>query len=62
MVNLVGREGTGFGSDTNEAMILAATGDDVPLRRWTKRELAAAVLDRVASLLPARTTDVPPGR
>jgi phosphopantothenoylcysteine decarboxylase/phosphopantothenate--cysteine ligase len=62
VVNLVGREGTGFGSDTNEAMILAATGDDVPLRGWGKRELAAAVLDRVVSLLPARTTDVPPGR
>jgi phosphopantothenoylcysteine decarboxylase / phosphopantothenate---cysteine ligase len=62
VVNLVGREGTGFGSDTNEAMIVAATGDDVPVRRWSKRELAGAVLDRVASLLAVRTTDVPPDR
>src|SRR5687767_8430203 len=35
VVNLVGRDGTGFGSDTNEAMILAADGNDVPLRRWS---------------------------
>ena len=28
VVNQVGREGTGFGADTNEAMILAADGDD----------------------------------
>jgi phosphopantothenoylcysteine decarboxylase / phosphopantothenate---cysteine ligase len=51
VVNRVGREGTGFGSETNEAMILAARGDDVPLRTWTKRELAGALLDRVAASL-----------
>jgi phosphopantothenoylcysteine decarboxylase / phosphopantothenate---cysteine ligase len=51
VVNEVGREGTGFGSETNDAMILSATGDDVPLRTWTKRELAAAILDRVGKLL-----------
>jgi phosphopantothenoylcysteine decarboxylase / phosphopantothenate---cysteine ligase len=61
VVNLVGREGTGFGADTNEAMLLGATGD-VPLRRWTKRELARAVLDRVAALLDARATGVGPAR
>ena len=49
----MGREGTGFGIETNEAMILAADGDDVPMRTWTKTELAAAICDRVASL-PAR--------
>ncbi len=52
VVNRVGREGTGFGADTNEAMILAADGADVPLGRWTKDELADALLDRVATLLP----------
>jgi phosphopantothenoylcysteine decarboxylase/phosphopantothenate--cysteine ligase len=52
VANLIGREGTGFGSDTNEAAILCAAGDDVPMRAWTKRELATAVCDRVASLLP----------
>jgi phosphopantothenoylcysteine decarboxylase / phosphopantothenate---cysteine ligase len=51
VVNQVGREGTGFGSDTNDAMILSATGDDQPLRSWTKRELANAILDRVAKLV-----------
>jgi phosphopantothenoylcysteine decarboxylase/phosphopantothenate--cysteine ligase len=52
VANLIGREGTGFGSDTNEAAILCAAGDDVPMRAWTKRELATAVCDRVASLVP----------
>ena len=50
-MNEVGREGTGFGSETNDAMLLSATGDDVPIRTWTKRELAAAILDRVAKLV-----------
>jgi phosphopantothenoylcysteine decarboxylase/phosphopantothenate--cysteine ligase len=51
VANVVGREGTGFGAETNEAAILSADGDDVPLRGWTKRELAAAIADRLASLL-----------
>jgi phosphopantothenoylcysteine decarboxylase/phosphopantothenate--cysteine ligase len=51
VVNQVGREGTGFGSETNDAMILSATGDDEPMRTWTKPELAGAILDRVAKLL-----------
>jgi phosphopantothenoylcysteine decarboxylase/phosphopantothenate--cysteine ligase len=54
VVNEVGREGTGFGSDTNVAMLIAADGSDEPLRTWTKAELAAAVCDRVAAIL-ART-------
>lgn len=58
VVNRVGGEGTGFGADTNEAMVLAARGDDLALRRWTKRELAAAVLGRIAELLRDRPTDV----
>ena len=51
VVNVVGREGTGFGSETNDAMILSADGDDVPLRTWTKAELARAICDRLAKLL-----------
>lgn len=62
VVNVVGREGTGFGADTNEAMLLAADGEDVPLRRWTKRELAGAVVDRVVELLEAHATGVRPAR
>jgi len=51
VANAVGRPGTGFGTETNDAAILTAVGEDVALRRWTKPELAAAVWDRVAALL-----------
>jgi phosphopantothenoylcysteine decarboxylase / phosphopantothenate---cysteine ligase len=51
VANVVGTEGTGFGSETNDAAILAAGGDDVPRRTWTKSELAAAICDRLAALL-----------
>jgi phosphopantothenoylcysteine decarboxylase / phosphopantothenate---cysteine ligase len=51
VANEVGREGTGFGSDTNRAAILAADGEDIGMREWTKRELAAAICDRIAKLL-----------
>lgn len=54
VANLVGQGGTGFGSDTNEAAILSADGEDEPLRQWTKRDLAQAVLDRVAALFEIR--------
>lgn len=53
VVNRVGREGTGFGADASEAMLLGSSGNPEPLRTWTKRELATAVLDRVVALLPA---------
>ena len=62
VVNRVGREGTGFGSETNEAMLLSADGDDVPLERWTKAELARLVADRLAALLRERPPSVGPGR
>jgi len=51
VVNEVGREGTGFGSEANHAAILSRTGDDEPLRDWTKRELAAAICDRLTKML-----------
>lgn len=51
VANLVGEPGTGFDAETNRAMILSAAGDDEPLREWTKRELAAAICDRLAKLL-----------
>lgn len=51
VVNEVGREGTGFGSDTNHALILTRSGEDAALRMWSKEELAAAVCDRLAKLL-----------
>jgi phosphopantothenoylcysteine decarboxylase / phosphopantothenate---cysteine ligase len=52
VVNEVGRSGTGFGSETNSAMLLSRSGDDEPLRSWRKRDLAAAICDRLAKLLP----------
>ena len=53
VMNRVGREGTGFGADASEAMLLGSAGDPEPLRTWTKRELATAVIDRIVTLLPA---------
>ncbi len=55
VVNEVGRPGTGFGSATNRAAILAAAGDDVSLRDWTKPELARAIMDRVARVIAGRS-------
>jgi len=54
VVNEVGREGTGFGSETNVAMILSVDGDDEPLRTWSKSELAGAICDRVRALTGRR--------
>ena len=51
VVNEVGREGTGFGADTNRAAILSSEATDAPVREWTKRELASAICDRLVSLL-----------
>ncbi len=51
VVNEVGREGTGFDSATNDAMILSREGDDEPLRSWRKAELASAICDRLVKLL-----------
>jgi phosphopantothenoylcysteine decarboxylase/phosphopantothenate--cysteine ligase len=48
VANAVGRPMTGFGADTNDAAIVAASGQDIALRTWTKRELASALWDRVA--------------
>jgi phosphopantothenoylcysteine decarboxylase/phosphopantothenate--cysteine ligase len=62
VVNLVGREDTGFGSETNDAMLLAADGDDVPVARWAKADLARLVADRLASLLRERPSSVGPDR
>jgi phosphopantothenoylcysteine decarboxylase/phosphopantothenate--cysteine ligase len=48
VVNRVGREGSGFGSDTNEAAIVTADGRDTGVRTWTKSELAASICDLLA--------------
>jgi phosphopantothenoylcysteine decarboxylase/phosphopantothenate--cysteine ligase len=51
VANEVGAEGTGFGSETNRAAIVSRTGEDEPLREWSKRDLAVAICDRLAKLL-----------
>ena len=51
VANAVGREGTGFGSETSEATIMVADGEDVPMRSWSKPELASAVCDLIAGFL-----------
>ena len=51
VAKLVGTPESGFGTDTNDAAILAADGADEPMRRWTKAALAVAICDRIAKLL-----------
>ena len=54
VANDVAEPGSGFGTDTNRVSILAADGtrDDLPLQ--SKRDVADAILDRVAAALDAR--------
>ncbi len=54
VVNRVGRQGTGFGSDTSEAMLLTEAGPEEVLRMWTKAELATAICDRLVISLSGR--------
>ena len=58
VANEVGREGTGFGSETNHAAVVSVNGDDIALRDWTKRELASVIVDRIEAALQADS----PGR
>jgi phosphopantothenoylcysteine decarboxylase/phosphopantothenate--cysteine ligase len=51
VANEVGREGTGFGSETNVAAIVTARGEEASPRPWTKAELASAICDRLVELL-----------
>ena len=51
VANEVGRPGTGFGEETNQAAILGRGGDDELPRLWTKPELASAIVDRACALL-----------
>ena len=51
VANAVGRAGTGFGSESNEATILVADGRDVPMRTWSKAALASAVCDLIGRFL-----------
>ena len=57
VANEVGRAGTGFGSETNHAAIVAVNGDDIAPRDWTKRELASVIVDRIEAALAADGPD-----
>ena len=55
VANVVGRAGTGFGSSTNDALIIGPTGTVGPMRTWTKGELARAIVDRARDALHSVT-------
>jgi phosphopantothenoylcysteine decarboxylase/phosphopantothenate--cysteine ligase len=61
VANDVSEPGSGFGTDTNRVVILAADGsrDDLPL--LAKRDVANRLLDRVAALLDARAAGAQTG-
>ncbi len=48
--NLVGQEGTGFESDSNEVVLALATGAVIALPRATKREIADRIFDEALKL------------
>jgi phosphopantothenoylcysteine decarboxylase/phosphopantothenate--cysteine ligase len=48
--NLVGQEGTGFESDTNEVVLALATGALIALPRATKRQIADRIFDEALKL------------
>lgn len=50
VANKVNEPGSGFGSDTDLAAVLAPGDEDIDLRIYSKRELADAVLDRLSDL------------
>ena len=62
VANDVSEPGSGFGTDTNRVVILAADGsrDDLPL--LSKRDVADRLLDRVAGALDARDALAHTGR
>lgn len=51
--NRVGREGTGFGSDENEVVLVTGNSESVELPRAPKRELADRIFDHLLKLRPA---------
>lgn len=53
IANAVGTQGTGFDSETNDAVIVSAAGAE-ELTRMPKDELATVVWDRIAALRAAR--------
>ncbi len=51
VANVVGRLGTGFGSEANEAAIIGRDGTVEPMRHRSKADLARAIVDRAGEVL-----------
>ncbi len=54
VANLVGQEGTGFGSNENEVTLVPREGSPVVLPRASKREIANGILDHLSWLRLSR--------
>jgi len=50
VANLVNQDGTGFESDHNEVVLVLRTGENIPLPRAPKREIADRIFDQVMKL------------
>ncbi len=48
--NLVGQEGTGFESDTNEVILALSTGEVVPVPKASKLAIAGRIFDEILKL------------
>jgi phosphopantothenoylcysteine decarboxylase/phosphopantothenate--cysteine ligase len=61
VANDVSEPGSGFGTDTNRVVILAADGSRADLPLQSKRDVADEILDRVATALDARDASAQTG-
>ncbi len=50
VANLVNQEATGFEADENEVVLVLSTGENIPLSRAPKREIADRIFDQVLKL------------
>ena len=50
VANLVNQDATGFEADDNEVVLVLRTGDNIPLARAPKREIADRIFDQVQKL------------
>lgn len=62
VANDVSAAGSGFGSDTNRVVLLAADGEAEELPLLPKRDVADRILDRILTVPTARRTTKPAGR
>lgn len=62
VANDVSAAGSGFGSDTNRVVLLAADGESEELPLLPKRDVADRILDRILTVPTTRRTTKPAGR